>query len=100
VIPLEIHAYFMLDPLEVKSPFEVRYVMLASSGLETPSEPFTHSSPTQRYRTRSVGVPFPPVVGHYELCVDLREPGDAWRRATVTWPINIVEAQARPAVTH
>jgi hypothetical protein len=100
VIPLEIHAYFMLEPTEVKSPFEVRYVMLASSGLETPSESFTHRSPTQRYRTRSVGVPFPPVVGHYELCLDQREPGDSWQRAEVRWPINIVEGQSRPEVTH
>lgn len=100
VIPLEMHAYFTLAPHEMQVAFEVRFVMLAASGLETFSEVFTHRAVTPRFRTRTAGLPFPPVVGQYELRVDVRVAGGSWTRDSVFWPIVIVEATQRPAVTH
>jgi hypothetical protein len=101
VVPLEIHAYFQLAPREVNENFELRFAMVASSGLETLSDAFTHRSVTPRYRTRTVGLPFPPVTGSYELRVEWRETGsESWQREAVSWPLTIVEAVQRPAVTH
>lgn len=101
VIPLEIHAYFHLTPDEVSQPFEMRFVMVAASGLETPSDVFTHRPVAHRYRCRTMGLPFPPVVGQYELCVDIRNTGvKSFRRERLSWPITIAEAERRPKVTH
>jgi hypothetical protein len=101
VIPLEVHAYFQLAPHEVNQAFDVRFAMVAASGLETLTDAFSHKSVTPRYRTRTVGLPFPPVPGQYELHVDWREAGsEGWHREPVAWPIAIVEASPRPPVTH
>jgi hypothetical protein len=100
-LPLEVHAYFLLLPHELAQPFEVRFAMVASTGLETLSDVFSHKSHTPRYRTRTLGLPFPPVTDHYQLRVDWRQAGaEAWRREPVVWPINFVEASATPPVTH
>ncbi len=101
IIPLEIHAYFDILPDEIGKSFELRFVMVAPSGLETPSETVTHKPVTPRYRTRTLGLPFPPVIGHYTLRVDTRASGSSgFTRHTVNWPVNIVEADRRPRVTH
>lgn len=100
VIPLEIHAYFIVAPHETQVPFEIRFAMVAASGLETFSDIFSHRSVTPRFRTRTAGLPFPPVVGQYELRIDVRSGGASWAREAVFWPIVIVEASSRPAVTH
>lgn len=101
VIPLEVHAYFHVTPDEVGQPFEVRFVMVAASGLETPSDVFTHKPIGHRYRCRTMGLPFPPVVGQYELCVDIRATGKTnFRRERTTWPVAIAEVERRPKVTH
>lgn len=100
VIPLEMHAYFVLAPQEIGSQFDVRFAMVASSGLETFSEAFSYRSVTPRFRTRTAGLPFPPVVGQYELRVDVRSGGGSWTRDAAFWPIAIVEATPRPTVTH
>lgn len=101
LIPLEVHAYFDITPDAIGAAFEVRFVMVAPSGLETPSEPVTHKPVTPRYRTRTLGLPFPPVVGHYTLMVDTRLMGSVgYRRQRVVWPITIAEADPRPRVTH
>lgn len=100
-VPLEVHAYFRLDPGELGRDFEVRFVMVASSGLETPSDGFVHRAVTPRFRTRTVGLPFPPVAGDYELRVDWRYAGtESWTRESIVWPIGIVETAATPRVTH
>jgi hypothetical protein len=100
-LPLEVHAYFVLSPEEVRHTFEVRFAMVASSGLETFSNVFSHKPVTPRYRTRTLGLPFPPVHDHYELRVDWREAGDeGWQREPVRWPISFVEASSTPPVTH
>ena len=101
IIPLEIHAYFQLTPSEMNNPFEIRFVLRASTGLETLTDPTTHRSVTPRFRTRSIGLPLPPVLGQYELRVDWREQGsERWERDPAAWPLSLVEAQQRPAVTH
>lgn len=101
LVPLEVHAYFHLEPQEVGEPFEMRFVMVAQSGLETPSEPITHRPVTPRFRTRVVGLPFPPVVGQYQLRLDWRRSSDeGWTRDAAAWPVAIVEATPRPATTH
>lgn len=101
LIPLEIHAYFQLAQTELGRDFELRFVMVASTGLETPTDAFTHRAVTPRFRTRTFGLPFPPVAGHYELCVDTRPAGtEGWRREAITWPVAIVEDVARPQAVH
>jgi hypothetical protein len=100
-LPLEVHAYFTLLPHELAQPFEVRFAMVASSGLETLSDVFSHKSHTPRYRTRTLGLPFPPVTDQYQLRVDWRQAGtDGWRREPAHWPINFVEAAPTPTVKH
>jgi hypothetical protein len=100
-LPLEVHAYFMLAPHELAEPFEIRFVMVGSSGLETISDVFSHRSHTARYRTRTLGLPFPPVCEPYQLRVDLRQSAsDGWRREPARWPITFVESDPTPAVTH
>jgi hypothetical protein len=100
-VPLEIHAYFQLSQAEINERFDVRFVMIAESGLETFSDVFPHRSVTPRYRTRTIGLPFPPVTGGYELRVDWRaQNSETWHRELLAWPITIVEAVQRPPVTH
>ena len=101
IVPVEIHAYFQLAGLELNQSFELRFAMVAGSGLETLSDAVTHKSVTPRYRTRTIGLPFPPVTGQYELRVDWRAGGsETWHREPIHWPIIIVEASPRPTVTH
>ena len=100
-LPLEVHAYFLVGPTERSQPFEVRFAMVASSGLETFSDTFTHTSRTPRYRTRTLGLPFPPVTDQYQLRVDWRQTGASdWHREPIGWPINFVETERTPTVTH
>ena len=101
IIPLEVHAYFDIAADELGKSFELRFVMVAPSGLETPSEPVTHKAVTPRYRTRTLGLPFPPVVGNYTLTVDTRFAGaPGFQRHRVVWPVTIAEADRRPKLTH
>lgn len=101
VLPLEVHAYFELRPSELNRRFEVRFVLVAASGLETPTDGFSHKSATPRYRTRTVGLPVPPVAGSYDLRVDTRDEGaESWRREDLHWPLTIAETEPRPSVTH
>ena len=101
LVPLEIHAYFHVAQAELGRDFEVRFVMTASTGLETPTDAFRHRAVTARYRMRTLGLPFPPVAGHYDLHVDCRDAGDeAWRREPASWPVAIVEASPQPPAVH
>jgi hypothetical protein len=101
MLPLEIHAYFALEPHELNHRFEVRFTLVAQSGLETVTDGFSHRSATPRYRTRTVGLPMPPVFGNYELCVDTRPVDtESWHRDRLTWPLIMAELEPRPAVTH
>jgi hypothetical protein len=101
LLPLEVHAYFQLDRGEVNQRFEVRFVLVADTGLESPTEPFNHRSTTSRYRTRTFGVPMPPAAGSYELRVDSRPVGsEDWQRDLVRWPLVVTHTEPRPAVTH
>ena len=70
LLPIEIHAYFLLDPAELNQRFEMRFVLVASSGLESSSDAFPHKSATLRYRTRTMGTPIPPIADNYQLRVD------------------------------
>jgi hypothetical protein len=101
LIPLEVHAYWKLDPGEVNVDFHVRFVMVASTGLEAPSSTLKHRSSTLRFRTRTLGLPFPPVPDEYRLCVDFSFDGENdWHRQGQTWPINIRVVERKPMVTH
>jgi hypothetical protein len=101
LVPLEIHAYFELASMEMGRDFEMRFVMAASTGLETPSDVYSHRPVTPRFRTRTFGLPFPPVAGLYELRVDWRYAGEeGWHREPVRWPINIAESVPRPEAVH
>lgn len=100
-IPLEIHAYLKLDGHELGAEFEMRFVLVGAGGLETYSDPATHRSATTRLRTRALGVPFPPSVGHYDLQVEFRmKTSETFERDPARWPISFVEAPNRPPVTH
>jgi hypothetical protein len=103
LIPVEVHAYFQCDPAELGQNFEVRFALVSmQTGLESVSDVFTHRSTTPRYRTRTGGLPLPPVTGAYELRLDWRLQGrTTFTRDTVCWPIHIVETEPQsPRVTH
>ena len=101
IMPLEVHAYFQLDPHELNQRFEVRFALVAATGLETFTDGFAHKSATPRYRSRTIGLPLPPVPGSYDLRVDTRTEGsENWRRDSLSWPLTIAEMEPRPAVTH
>ena len=100
-LPLEVHAYFLLGPGEVSQPFELRFAVVATTGLELLTDATQHKSPTPRYRTRSYGLPAPIVPGHYQLCVDVRQPGtEDFTRENLSWPLVVARLEARPAVVH
>jgi len=101
LLPIEIHAYFLLDPAELNQRFEMRFVLVASSGLESSSDAFPHKSATMRYRTRTMGAPVPPIPDNYQLRVDTRPVGsEEWARDPMSWPLVVALAEPRPAITH
>ena len=103
MVPLEVHAYFHFAPNELGFTFEVRYVLVSmGTGLESSSDIYNYRSMTPRYRTRTLGLPFPPVSGNYELRLDWRaSESKSWSREALCWPIAIVEAAPQQArVTH
>ena len=100
-LPLEVHAYFLLGPGELSQPFDVRFALVAPSGLELLTDSTSHKSSTPRYRTRSLGLPAPAVPGNYQLCVDIRQPGtDTFTREATFWPLVVARLEPRPAVVH
>jgi hypothetical protein len=100
-VPLEIHAYLRLSPGEMGREFQMRFALVSSTGLETYTDPVTHRGATTRLRTRSLGVPFPPLLGHYDLRVDFRANSDTeWTRDATSWPIAFLEIEQKPKVTH
>ncbi len=101
LLPIEMHAYFLLDPAELNQRFELRFVLLASSGLETSTDAYPHKSATLRFRTRTMGMPVPPIADTYQVRVDTRAVGsEQWTRDPLAWPLIVTLAEARPAVTH
>jgi hypothetical protein len=101
LLPIEIHAYFQLSPEELNQRFELRFVIVESSGLETLTEPVQHKSSTPRYRTRTLGLPAPQAPGSYQLRVEVKL-GDRehWVRDAAAWPLLVVRTEPRPQVTH
>ena len=69
VIPLEVHAYFQLGMVHLNREFEMRFALCAETGLETLSEVFRHKVTAPRFRVRTFGLPYPPVMGQYSLQV-------------------------------
>ncbi|HEY5957655.1 MAG TPA: hypothetical protein VIV60_13920 [Polyangiaceae bacterium] len=103
LVPVEIHAYFQCDARELSVDFEVRFALVSlETGLESLSDVFVHRSATPRYRTRTGGLPLPPVSGAYELRIDWRRRGATnYTRDALSWPIHIAEQPTEaPRVTH
>ena len=103
LMPVEVHAYFHCDAHELGVEFEVRFALVSlESSLESMSDVFVHRSATPRYRTRTGGLPLPPVAGPYELRIDWRRRGMAnFSRDTIAWPLHIAEQPSdTPRVTH
>jgi hypothetical protein len=101
LLPLEVHAYFLLGPQELQQPFEMRFALVAPSGLELLTDPSAHKSATPRYRTKSLGLPAPSVPGNYQLRVDVKQPGqDGFTREALHWPLVVARMEPRPAVVH
>jgi hypothetical protein len=102
LIPVEVHAYFQLGKDQLNKDFEMRFALCAETGLETLSEVFRHRVTASRFRVRTLGLPYPPVVGHYSLQVDFRMVGEdrGWQRQAAAWPIALHEIEQRPKVTH
>jgi hypothetical protein len=102
LIPLEVHAYFQLGLAQLNREFELRFALCADTGLETLSEVFRHKVTAPRFRVRTLGLPYPPVLGQYSLQVDFRMVGleARWERQGASWPIALTEIEARPKVTH
>jgi hypothetical protein len=100
-LPLEVHAYFLLGPGEISQPFELRFALVAPTGLELLTDATQHKSSTPRYRTRSLGLPAPIVPGEYQLRVDVKQPGsDNFTRDTLHWPLVVARLEPRPSVVH
>ncbi len=100
-LPLEVHAYFLLGPGEVAQPFEVRFALVAPTGLEMLTDATAHKSTTPRYRTRSLGLPAPSVPGNYQVCVDIRQPGmEGFTRESLHWPLVVARIEAKPTTVH
>lgn len=76
LLPLEIHAYFQLEDAHVNRDFEIRFALRAETGLETLSDVFRHRITAPRFRVRTLGLPYPPVLGQYSLQVDMRVLGE------------------------
>lgn len=101
LIPLEIHAYFRVAVEELREPFELRYVLVARTGLETFGDVFVHTANTPRFRIRTFGVPFPPISDQYDLRVEWRRSGrEGWRREPASWPLTLTEQTPAPTITH
>lgn len=100
-LPLEVHAYFVMEPGDLSQTFDVRFALVAPTGLELLTDASTHKSTTPRYRTRSLGLPAPIVPGNYQLCVDIRQPGrDDFSRESLSWPLVVARLEPRPTVIH
>ncbi len=100
-LPLEIHAYFHVAAEEIGQSLEMRFSLVSPNGLETFSDGVTHRVATARYRTRTMGLPFPPLLGHYDLRVDFRmAQSSTWMRDPLSWPIAFCEVQTSPQITH
>jgi hypothetical protein len=103
LVPVEVHAYFQIEPHEMGVDFEVRFALVSlETGLESLSDLFNHRSTTPRYRTRTGGLPLPPVPGAYALRLDWRRRGNAnFTRDPIEWPVHIAEQPSEtPRVTH
>lgn len=102
LIPVEIHAYFQLNDAQVSREFELRFALRGESGLETLSDVFRHRITAPRFRVRTLGLPYPPVLGQYSLQVDMRVLGEdaSWQRQPAAWPLALYEIDPRPRVTH
>ncbi len=129
LLPVEIHAYFQLPGSHVNRDFELRFALRAETGLETLSDVFRHRITAPRFRVRTLGLPYPPVMGQYSLQVDARVLGEAasatttpgfsaatlssslsstaslrdgppWQRQTAAWPIALYQLEPRPRITH
>lgn len=100
-LPLEVHAYFVMGPGDLSQTFDVRFALVAPTGLELLTDATAHKSSTPRYRTRSLGLPAPIIPGNYQLCVDIRQPGtDSFSRENLNWPLVVARLEPRPAVVH
>lgn len=100
-VPLEVHSYWQLQQPETVRPMEIRWVVVAQSGLETPSPTFRHRPEGLRFRLRGTGLPLPPVAGDYSLRVEYRfDDAEDWYRSDIAWPLTVVEAERTPRVTH
>lgn len=101
-IPVEVHAYFQLEPARQPREIEMRFALRAETGLDTFSEVLRQKAPATRFRVRSMGLPCPPVLGDYTLHVDLRlaDEGAPWQRQTTSWPLSLRETEPRPRITH
>jgi len=100
-LPLEVHAYFLLGPGELQQGFDVRFALVAPTGLELLTDTIQHRSSTPRYRTRSLGLPAPIVPGNYRLCVDVKQAGaEGFQRDALNWPLTVARAEPRPSVVH
>jgi hypothetical protein len=100
-LPLELHCYFHSTPEDLGRSVDMRFALVSPMGLETLTEPVTHRLATGRFRTRTVGLPYPPALGHYELCVDFRRSGaENFERDALRYPISFVELSQKPTVTH
>jgi hypothetical protein len=102
IVPLEVHVYWLFEGREISRDFEIRIVMRSKeTNLETSGDPIQHRAISSRLRTRLQGLPFPPVPGTYELCVDWRPEGsDHWSREPLKWPLTITDETPKPRVTH
>ena len=101
LVPIELHSYWKFATDELQTEFETRFVLVSlATGLEAPSEVARHKVLTSQLRTRTMGLPLPPVAGAYELRTDWRIVGnEGWNRDNSVWPMRVIErAQGKPSI--
>jgi len=88
LLPLELHAYWLLEDADLGREFQWRFVAVGEEG-EQCSKPFPTVSEKRRMRYRVQGFPVL-AEGDTRLFVEWRfEDADGWQRCAAYWPLEV-----------
>ena len=100
-VPIEVHAHFVLDEGDKRSPFEMRVIRKAADGTEDAGPPLPFDTEDLlRYRIRVAGLRLPAAFGSYTLRLEWRRRGtELWHAESVWWPLVVQELPIGSAAT-
>jgi hypothetical protein len=94
-LPFEIHSYWKFAPDEINVDFQLRIILVSSTGDEVSSDPAPLRSSTPRFRVRATGIHLRRP-GSYELRIEWRESeSEHWTRDNVFWPLQVSSSSER-----